>query len=212
MSLTLERLLEIARDGIEDELAPEDRAQFDRFIRRARLGRPGQPQAMQSPELTPRPIEREVEAPGPGRLRVRRWRWVAIGSSLAASLVVAVSVWTAIQARNAEKAAVERITALEKSIEEGRGSQAVPLSGIESSFRLTASQAKTPIDWAGTLADHYDARLSEDDNLRELESVSKGVQSVATEIRRQKPNATAKEILDKIFELWKPPEHFRRSR
>ena len=40
MSLTLNRLLEIACEGTEDQLAPDERAEFNRFMRRARVRRP----------------------------------------------------------------------------------------------------------------------------------------------------------------------------
>jgi hypothetical protein len=221
MLLTLDRLLEIACEGTEDKLAPDERAEFDRFMRRARVRRLTAPAATELPETTANPSRPDraphrpiLAASGSGN---RRWRWVALATGVAASVALAMAVFTIGRARlaehEAEQAAVERdaviarIARLEAELEQQRGRpRNLPL-GSEHPLRLTASKANTPADWAVTLANQYNPGFTPEENLARLEKLSVAVRVEVAKKRREKPTATAKEILDALFEAWGKPKH-----
>ena len=216
MSLTINRLLEIACDGTEDHLAPEERAEFNRFMRRARIRRPIEPQTETAAKRVRSVRTQHMSGQTESKSGNRRWRWIAVGSGMAASVAVATTLFAIGRARDAERtaeqiaverdAAVARIATLEVELVQQRGgSRNLPL-GSDHALRLTANKASTPVDWASTLANHYDARFTPEENLVQLEKVSGAVRAETTRMRRDKPTATAKEILDVLFKAWGKPK------
>jgi len=217
MRLSIDRLLEIARDGTENQLAPGERAEFDRFMRRARVRRTSAPSVADPPKTVAKPSETNFVSRGHGHSKPAsgklRWQWAAVASALAAATVVAVfAIGRALDAdlsaahATAERdAAVARITRLEADLETLRGRLENSQPKSEHALRLTANKANTPLYWARTLDNHFRWNLTPEENLTQLETVSEAVRNAAAARRREKPTATAKEILDEIFEAWGKP-------
>jgi hypothetical protein len=222
MPLSPDRLLQIARDGSEDQLPPNERAEFDRFLRRVGVRRPTDP-AVGGPDTSlaeqgqPTRTVEGYHAEPASVLASRKWRrWLVIFSTCAAVVVVVVAafalgrVWEsdrkAAEATAERDAAVDRADRLEAELERLRNRPQDGPPSPDHPFRLTANKANIPVDWERTLNNHYDDRFTPEENLTQLETVSGAVRTEVAKLRQKNPNATAKQFLDALFEAWGKPK------
>lgn len=70
----------------------------------------------------------------------------------------------------------------------------------------TSAGLPRPINWATLLAQHYDAKASDDENLARLEGLGgSDVRDTIRLLRKEQPNAAAKAILQALFRIWGEP-------
>jgi hypothetical protein len=76
-----------------------------------------------------------------------------------------------------------------------------------SPLRWTADPKARPLDWAATLAEHYDAEDTAKGNLKRLEAVGGDrVRSEINRLRQLNPALTDEEILGELFRVWDRPK------